>query len=283
MLSDQNFRRAQQLASSMAGIQLVARHRELLERRGRRAGIQDAAAFDLLLACAEAGQLEAKNELLSLITTRFTGFFRHPAQFALAAEHLRDVAAEHGSARIWSVAAATGEEPYSLAIVLIETFRCENPPVNILASDIEVGALENAAEGEYSEAALKSIDPSRRERFFARNAANGRHSLIPAVRRMVTFRPLNLADPQWPIEGPFDVVFCRNVIMYLEESRRERALTQVASLLAPDGLLMMDPAENTGNARHLFTPVSEGVYRRGGAIQSAPSSSGHADPFRTEL
>jgi len=283
MLSDQNFRRTQRLASSIAGIQLVARHRELLERRGRRAGIQDAAAFDLLLAGAEAGDLKAKQDLLSLITTRFTGFFRHPAQFALAAEHASNVAADNRSARIWSVAAATGEEPYSLAMVLVETFGCENPPVNILASDIEVGALENAVEAEYSQAALKSVDPSRRERFFSRNAENGRYSLVSAVRRMVSFQPVNLADPEWPIEGPFDVVFCRNVLMYLEESRREQVLTQLASLLAPDGLLMMDPAEHTGDARHLFTQISEGAYRRAGALQSCDSSSRYADLSGTKL
>lgn len=274
MLSDQNFRRTQRLASSLAGIQLVERHRELLERRSHRAGIRDKEAFDSLLTGVEAGNIKERQELLSLITTRFTGFFRHPQQFALAAEHARKIVAEHGSARLWSVAAATGEEPYSLAMTLVETFGCESPPISILATDIEVGALEVASAGEYAEAAMKSLDPERRERFFRRDSAKGQYSVLPAVRQMVNFRQLNLAHSSWAIENPFDVILCRNVMMYFEESRREQALAQIASLLIPDGLLMMDPAEHTGKASHLFTPASEGVYRLAGF---------YTEPLRAKL
>ena len=92
----------------------------------------------------------------------------------------------------------------------------------------------------------------------------GRWSVAPAVRRLVEFRSLNLVGAAWPVEGPFDVIFCRNVLMYLEACHRYAVLERLASLLLPDGLLMIDPTEYLGKAGHLFTPDADAVYRRRG-------------------
>jgi len=264
MLSNQQFDRTRRLALSLAGIELAERHRELLDRRSRRLGALDGAGLDSLLRAAEQGELTATQQLVCLLTTKFTGFFRHPRHFRIAAEHAIRAADRRGSARLWSAAAATGEEPYSLAMALIEAFGRNDPPATILATDVDVEALAVGQQGEYAEAALRGWDPQRRERFLRQTNVTRRWSIAPAVRRLVEFRALNLISETWLVEGPFDVVLCRNVLMYLETRHRCAVLERLASLLAPDGLLMIDPAEHLGEAGHLFAPDAEAVYRRQG-------------------
>jgi chemotaxis protein methyltransferase CheR len=261
-LSNQQFDRTRRLALRLAGIELVERHRELLGSRSRRLGILDAEAFDSLLGAAEDGEAAASQEVLCLLTTKFTAFFRHPSHFEVAAEHALQAAGERGRARLWSAAAATGEEPYSLAMALIEAFQRGDPPADILATDVAADALAAAERGEYGDAALRELASERRERFLKPTGVAGRWGVAPAVRRLVEFRALNLASESWPVEGPFDVIFCRNALMYLEASHRHTALERMASLLAPDGLLLLDPAEHLGKAAHLFTPDAGGIYRR---------------------
>ena len=262
MLTSEQFERARLLALRLAGIQLFERHRELLDHRTRRVGILDGMGLDSLLDAAEQGEPVAAEKLLGLLTTNFTGFFRHPRHFDIAAEHARHVVERRGRAHFWSAGVATGEEAYSLAMVLIEVFQDDAPPVNLLATDIDLNALAIARQGEYSEAALQALVPLRRERFFKPADGARRWSVVPQVRRLVEFRALNLANVAWSVPAPFDVIFCRNVLMYLETCHRYAALEHMASLLAPDGLLIQDPAEHLGSAGHLFTQKAEAVYSR---------------------
>jgi chemotaxis protein methyltransferase CheR len=260
MLSNQQFDQTRRLALNLAGIELVERHRELLDCRRVRLGIPDHAGLDSFLNAAEAGEPAAVQKLLRLLTTKFTGFFRHPRHFDLAAEHALQAARICGRARLWSAAASTGEEPYSLAMALIERFGPGDLPVDILATDVDESALKLAKRGQYVELALRGLDPARRKRFLLPLGAASGWSVAPAVRCLVDWRPLNLVSTPWPVEGPFDVIFCRNVLMYLESSRRQSVLHRMTALLAPDGLLMLDPTEHLGKSDHLFTRAAEGVY-----------------------
>jgi chemotaxis protein methyltransferase CheR len=260
-LSNQQFDRTKHLALSLAGIELVERHRELLGRRGWRLGLPDSSAMDSLLDAVEKGDTAARQKFLGMLTTKFTGFFRHPRHFEIAAEHAIQAAEQRGRARLWCAAAATGEEPYSLAMKVIEVFRCDNPPVTILATDLDSEALATAQRGEYGTAALKGFEPSQQDRFLRETGASGRWAIAPAVHRLVQFSPMNLASVAWTVEGAFDVVFCRNVLMYLEACHRYAVLERLAALLAPEGLLMIDPTEYLGKARHLFTAETDAVYR----------------------
>jgi len=260
MLTDEQFERARRLASGLAGIELFDRHRELLERRSDRLGRRD--GLDALLGAAEAGEPDARRRLIELVTTNFTGFFRHPWHFHLAAEHALWTVHRRGPARLWSAAASTGEEPYSLAMALIHVFRCDDPAVTVLGTDIDEAALDVAREAEYDDAALAGLEPAQRARFVGETRPGGRRRLVPAVRQLVEFRLLNLADVVWPIEGPFDVVFCRNVIMYLEAGHRYAVLERIASMLEPGGLLLLDPSEHLGGATALFESRGNGVYAR---------------------
>jgi chemotaxis protein methyltransferase CheR len=274
VLTSQQFERARKLALTLAGIELAERHRELLERRSRRVGIRDSPGLDSLFDAVERGDTSARQKLLCLLTTKFTGFFRHPRHFDLAVEHALRAARRRGRAHVWSAAAATGEEPYSLAMALIERFGRDDPPVSVLATDVDTQALVSAQHGEYGEAALGPLEPARRERFFTR-AGPRCWAIIPAVRRLVAFRALNLVSETRLVEGPLDVIFCRNVLMYLETRCRYRVLESMASLLAADGLLMIDPTEHLGRAGHLFAPEAEAVYRHRGMSSSSKATDHH--------
>lgn len=310
MLSNHQFERARRLALSLAGIQLVERHRELLERRSRRLGIPTSTAFESMLADAEAGEVVATQTFLGLLTTKFTDFFRHPRHFEIAAQHAVQAARIRGRADLWSAGTATGEEAWSMAMALIEAFGSDDPPASVLATDVDVEALGIAERAVYSELALKTLSEERRGRFLCsesleccgstqRSVSNtpeafespaalrtqsgpahaGPHSrtlarhtsrrsnaalfrVSPVVRRLVEFRPLNLAHTEWPVEGPFDVILCRNVLMYLDACHRYAVLERMASLLAPGALLLLDPTEHPAGAGHWFAPTAEGVYSR---------------------
>jgi len=265
MLTTEQFDRTRKLALRLAGIELCERHRDLLASRSRRLRISNTTGIEALLGAAEEGDPLASRQLIGLVTTNFTGFFRHPWHFEVAAEQAARAVRHRGQARLWSAAAATGEEPYSLAMALIEVFGRDDPPATILATDIDTEALAIGAKGEYGDRSLQTLSLNRRARFFAATGGTGRQRIIAAVNRLVECRTLNLISKAWKIEGPFDVIFCRNVLMYLESRHRCAVLERLAALLAADGLLMIDPTEHLGKAGHLFTPVADAVYRRRGA------------------
>jgi chemotaxis protein methyltransferase CheR len=266
-LTSEQFDRTRRLALRLAGIELFERHREILGRRCRRLGIDDPAAFDALLDAADGGEKAASRQLIGLLTTNYTGFFRHPRHFEVATEHALWAVHRRGEARLWSTAAATGEEPYSLAIASIDVFRRDDPAVTIVATDIDEETLAVARQAEYGQQALGALEQRYRERFFseaepASPATLRRWRVAQAARDLVTFRAVNLARVEWPLEGPFDVIFCRNVLMYLDPSYRYSVLERLASMLAPDGMLILDPAEHLGRAGHLFVHGTDGVYSR---------------------
>ena len=259
MLTNEQFERARRLGLQLAGIELCDRHRELLSHRSLRVGLHET-ALDTLLASAERGDPKAAQQLLSLLTTRHTEFNRHPRQFAIAAQNALEVAAKHGSVRLWSAAAATGEEPYSLAMSLITAFCPQSPPVSIVATDIDQDSVATAERGEYSEMALRALPPEQRRRFFMQ-CKNRNWRIDPSVRSIVEFHALNLTADIWPpIVSRVDVIFCRNVLMYLEEYSRYAVLERMSSVLAKDGLLILDPIESLGAGAHLFAPVLDGVF-----------------------
>jgi chemotaxis protein methyltransferase CheR len=265
MVTIEQFDRARRLALRLAGIELLPRHRELLDRRSGELGTGDEGGLDALLGQVEAGDGPARRRLLGLLTTKFTGFFRHPRHFDLAAEQALWAVHRRGTARLWSAATATGEEAYSLAMALIEVFGRDDPPATILATDVDADALETARRGEYGEACLGGLPPDRRARFGAPSpGSSGRWALAPAVRRLVEFRAFNLIDRDWRVEAPFDVVLCRNVLMYLETRHRDEVIERIADRMTPGGLLILDPAEQPRRAMELFQTCERGVFMRGG-------------------
>ncbi len=260
MITLEQFELLKLLALCLAGIEILDRHRQLLEAKCRRLGINSTIELAILISAANQGDSAACQRLIVLFTTAHTSFFRIPWHFDIAAEHALWAVHKTGHARFWSAATATGEEPYSLAIALLNIFRRDDPPVAILATDINPDSLAFAERGVYPESALAALPPSARALFSGNSNLSGSQKVSAAVQRLVTFQTLNLNGPAWPVNGPFEVIFCRNVLMYFTVDRRDQAVRRFASLLAPGGLLILDPAEHLGAYRHLFSQGKESIY-----------------------
>ena len=189
-------------------------------------------------------------ELFDALSTNHTGFFREPIHFdCLVEELLRPLAEQPGrnrKLRLWSAACSNGAEPYTLSILCHELFGESGlGDVRILATDLSKKSLEAARRGEYSGAVLNGLSAARRSQYFeSRAEGDARVSVVrPELRRIVTFAQLNLLQP-WPMRGPFDAIFCRNVMIYFDEPTRRRLVQRLKSLLRPGGLLFLGCSEN---------------------------------------
>jgi chemotaxis protein methyltransferase CheR len=262
MLSAAQFDRIRSLALRLAGIEMTERHQGWLERRGPGVGRGSVWDWDALLDAAERGDPVGRGCFIERVTTRYTRFFRNPDQLSAAAVHAEHAVRRRGSARLWSAGTSTGEEAYSLAWVTRDADRDGDGGVVVLATDIDEGALAFASAGRYSTAALEDVEPAVRAGLFESTERADFMQVAPEVKRRVEFRRLNLADLVWPVIGLFDVIFCRNVLMYFDPSYRYAVLERLASHLAPEALLVLDPAEHLGRAAPHFQPQGRGLWRR---------------------
>ncbi|MDX5630690.1 MULTISPECIES: protein-glutamate O-methyltransferase CheR [unclassified Brenneria] len=260
-LSDVHFRRISQLIYQRAGIVLADHKREMvynrLVRRLRLLGIND---FGQYLALLESDPNSAEwQAFINALTTNLTAFFREAHHFPILAEHARQ---RPNGYSIWSTAASTGEEPYSLAMTLAEVFgHRANSSCQVVASDIDTQVLEKASAGIYRQEELRSLSPQQLQRFFLRGT--GPHSGLVRVRpelaSMVHFQQLNLLAPEWPVPAPFDAIFCRNIMIYFDKETQERILRRFVPLLKPGGLLFAGHSEN-------FSQISREFYLRGQTV-----------------
>ena len=198
---------------------------------------------------------------INALTTNLSHFFREEYHFPILVEHVK--ALGRSPVRIWSAAASTGEEPYSIAIALCEAYGSLQPPVSILATDIDTAVLEGAERGVYALERVEQVSPERLKRYFLRGAGSntGFARVRPELARLVQFRKFNLSDARWDLQGPFDAVFCRNVMIYFDKPTQHEVLQRIARVLAPDGLLFAGHSESFLHAAELFKPVGKTVYR----------------------
>ncbi|RTR04433.1 CheR family methyltransferase [Halomonas nitroreducens] len=262
-LTDSDFTRIRQLIYQRAGIVLAEHKREMvysrLAKRLRHHGLR---RFSDYLARLER-QPEAKEweAFTNALTTNLTAFFREAHHFPLLAEHIRE---RHGPVRVWSAAASTGEEPYSIAMTLSEALGDRRGDGAVVATDIDTDALAKARAGIYSMEQIHKLDEARTRRFFQRG--RGRHEGLarvrPELKAMVDFQPLNLLAPAWSIKGPFDAIFCRNVMIYFDKTTQARILERFAPLLKPDGLLFAGHSENFSYTTDAFRLRGQTVYVR---------------------
>lgn len=266
-LSPAQFRKLADIIHTDSGIVLTDAKRSLLvariNRRLRALGIQDFGAYCRCLEGAE-GQEERRN-LLSAITTNVTAFFREQHHFqALADEvlpRLLETARQGRRVRLWSAACSSGEEPYSLAITVLEALpEAARHDVLILATDIDPQMVERARGGMFSDDALRPLGAPRRQRFFEACADGLR--VREEVRALLRFAELNLHDP-WPFSKQFDVIMCRNVAIYFDVEARRRLWLRFAGQLPEGGELLIGHSERIdGPAAALFQLVGTTRYRR---------------------
>lgn len=258
-----DFERVRQLIHRRAGISLGEQKQEMVySRLAPRLRARGVAGFRGYLALLEAGDEAEWEAFTNALTTNLTSFFREPHHFEVLAEHARAWARTH-RCRIWCAAAASGEEPYSIAMTLAETFTSWTPPVEIVATDLDTAVLAQAERGRYARERLQKLSDERMRRHFVRNesGAAGAASIRPELRALVRFQRLNLLDPAWPLSGLFDAIFCRNVLIYFDRATQRRIVERFAPLLQPDGLLFVGHSEGLYHCADLFQPLGRTVYR----------------------
>lgn len=259
-----DFERVRALIHQRAGISLADSKQEMvysrLARRLRATGIQ---SFTNYLDDLEGGRMDREWEsFTNALTTNLTSFFREAHHFPLLLEHL--VALRKKDTRpltIWCSAASTGEEPYSIAMTACEAFNTLTPPVQIVATDIDTNVLTTASNGVYPMERIEKLAPERLRKFFLRGkgAHEGMVRIRPELRNLVTFKQLNLLADGWPLDGQFDAMFCRNVMIYFDKPTQRKILSRFVPLMKPHALLFAGHSEN-------FLYVSDSLRLRGKTV-----------------
>ena len=262
MLSERDFSTVRQLIAQYAGIKLSPQKRNMvynrLQRRLRARGL---ASFGDYLALVQRDGSDEREAFVNALTTNLTAFFREPHHFDLLAEHARARVQQRGAPlRCWSSACSTGEEVWSIAMVLRET-QC---PGSVLGTDIDTDVLQTAQSGIYRMDRAASLAPERLRKHFLRGsgANEGLVSMRPELRTLVRFGQLNLQSPVWPAQERYDVIFCRNVVIYFDREVQKKLLARFADLLAPGGLLMVGHSESFPSTHAGFRSCGRTAYER---------------------
>ena len=256
----------QRIVERETGIALAEGKRPMLQARlGNRLRSMGLPGFQALLARLDDPEAQAERAaLISAITTNVTSFFREPHHFDLLRDRilppLLDPLRRGGRLRLWSAACSTGEEAYSIAASL--HLACPDIgrlDARILATDIDEQVLRRAASAEYGARHTTALTPVQRAALFGPPGAT---RIRDDLRRLVQVLPLNL-NGDWPMRGPFHVIFCRNVAIYFPRDRQERLWQRCADLLAPGGWLLLGHSERlTGTATPAFRCEGITAYRK---------------------
>lgn len=205
-------------------------------------------------------------KFLDVISTNVTSFFREPEHFEFfGAQIAAWVEQGRSNIRIWSAASSTGEEPYSIAMTMLNSAGSKPPAMKVLATDISTNVLAAAQAGEYDLALVEKIPTSLRQRFFASSVSRDGRKCARAsdeIRRMVLYRRLNLSRPPFPMKGDIDAVFCRNVMIYFDDETRTRLVAEIFRLLRPGGFLLTGHAESLTSLRTAFHCLRPSIYQK---------------------
>jgi len=200
-------------------------------------------------------------QLLDAIATNVTSFFREPVHFEHLVRAVRGWQATGQSRfRLWSAACSTGEEPFSMGMAILDGLAGTPPDIRILATDISTKVLAQAESGVFAASRVAPIPPRMRHRFVSRLADPDLVAVDPRLRAMTAFRRLNIAQTPFPMQGPFDAVFCRNVMIYFDNTVRRRLLAEIDRLLKPGGLLFVGHAESLTGIIGNFRAAGPSIY-----------------------
>jgi chemotaxis protein methyltransferase CheR len=260
-----DFERVRSLIYARAGISLNAGKQAMvysrLSRRLRDTGHRSFSAYLQWLEADSGSDGEQEwQEFVNCLTTNLTSFFRESHHFEALIDDLKARAGK--PLRIWCNAASTGEEPYTIAMTVIEALG-ERANVRIVASDIDTNVLATAARGVYP-ADARGLSPERQRRHCQRGtgANSGSMRVKPELARLIEFRSLNLMDARWSLGEPFDIVFCRNVMIYFDAATQRRVLGQIHAVMKPKSLIYVGHSENFTDLKDLFRLRGKTTYER---------------------
>jgi chemotaxis protein methyltransferase CheR len=271
MLSGRDFNRLSAFVYREAGIRLGPEKRTMLEvrlkRRLRTLQVDSYGHYCDYLFTPE-GQRQELVHFLDVVTTNKTDFFREPGHFTFLAEQALPEMTERADGRpllIWSAGCSSGEEPYTLAMVLSEY--AESHPgfrFRILATDISTRVLEKAALGIYTAENVTPVLPELRRKYVMRSRQRGSNQVrvVPELRRLIEFRRLNFMDAEYGLTEPADAIFCRNVIIYFDRATQEKILQKLVRRLVPRGYLFVGHSEALHDLRLPLTAIGPALYRK---------------------
>ncbi len=264
-MSDDNFNLIKKVAYSLTGISLSDHKKNMiygrLARRMRSLSLSD---FDQYCDLIAASESEEHAEFVNAITTNLTSFFRESHHFEyLESSILPELYRKNIDSkriRIWSAGCSTGEEAYSIAMVL----RCHSMfnswDVKILASDLDSNVVAKGKRGVYPTERADAIE-QRYRRYLSVNSVDDLVRVKDSVREIITFKQLNLLSP-WPMKGPFDLIFCRNVVIYFDVETQRTLFDRYAEILRSDGHLFIGHSESLHNITRRFSPLGRTIYQR---------------------
>jgi chemotaxis protein methyltransferase CheR len=265
----QDFDCIRTLVNQQTGIVLSEAKRDLvygrLTKRLRHLGLDSFEAYCQMLQTGDAAEVE---QLVNAITTNLTMFFRESHHFEHLATTLlpalMDAKGHNRRLRLWSAGCSTGEEPYSIAMVCKEIIPATGGwDVKILATDIDSNVLATAQQGIYNAERVQGMSPQRLQRWFQKGQGShaGLVRVVPEVQQLITFRQLNFMHA-WPIRGPFDVIFCRNVVIYFDKATQRQLFERFADLLDARGHLFVGHSESLFKVTNRFELLGKTIYRR---------------------
>ena len=270
-LSDNQFNQISDLVRSVCGINLHDGKKELVKARLakqlRHKGIN---SFDEYIERVRNDRSGIElTKMLDVLSTNLTYFFREPQHFDYLRKSLLPAVLrrnrEQSKLRIWSAGCSTGEEPYSIGILLREEFASLSRwDVRILATDLSTAVLETAKAGIYPRERLGELPAAMVGRQFVPDTQGLRpatYRISPAIRSLVSFGRLNLME-KWPMHGPFDVIFCRNVMIYFDKPTQARLVGRFWDILSPGGCLFVGHSESLSGITHRFRYVEPAVYAK---------------------
>ena len=265
-LSAAEFKAVSELMYGISGVNLTPGKEGLVESRlASRLRALSLDSFTEYLAFVKSDPKRVElTTLVDLLTTNKTNFFREVAHFDYLKECVLPDLAQRRGARFWCAGCSSGEEPYTLAMVLAEAWNASQlSGVKILATDLSTRVLARAAAAEYDEAAIGDMAPERVRRHFNRSETQGgaRYQVKQPLRQLVHTARLNLMG-DWPMKGPFDVIMCRNVMIYFDAPTQERLVNRFHELLTPGGSLLVGHSESLTALSHSFTAVQPATYRK---------------------
>jgi chemotaxis protein methyltransferase CheR len=260
--SEADFAKVRSVIYQKAGISLSDSKKQLVySRLARRLRALKLPNFTAYLNYLSENDQE-QEEFINALTTNLTAFFREPHHFDILANYVKKIKSQNRKLRIWCSASSTGEEPYSIAMTLAEAYGSYDPPVEIIASDIDSNVLREASAGVYTLQRLESLSLERKKQFFQRGkgANTGKARVVQELRNLIEFRQINLLDSTWPLQPAFDVIFCRNVMIYFDKTTQLKLLDRMTKLLKPEGLYIAGHSESFSQAAHLVKLVGKTTY-----------------------
>lgn len=257
-----DFERVRKLIYQHAGISLSPVKQDMVySRLARRLRATGAVSFAQYLDQLEKHGGDEWERFVNSLTTNLTSFFREAHHFPIFAEHLKKIA-NRRPIKVWCSAASTGEEPYSIAMTVVEALGTAAQNVSIVASDLDTNVLVTAKKGVYPIEKVSKLPPDKLKRFFLKGTGNqeGYVSVRPELRQMIEFQQINLLDDAYRVGGPLDVIFCRNVMIYFDKPTQYKILARFSKIMNKDALLFAGHSESFLHAADIFRSLGKTVY-----------------------